>query len=328
MSPEARGQGLGRHFLVYPQSVKLRRALFHLHRWVGIGIGIYVLLVSFSGSVMVYRGELDRLFASRTVVVKPREHQLSDAQLLAAARAAYSGIRFSGIQIHRPRAADRAVEVWFLFGGRRVGPGRIKRLFDPYTGQDLGDPVGQEPVPISWIARLHENLISGSTGLALNGAGAALLSLLCVSGAVIWWPGSARWRRSLTLRRNVGWRRLTWDLHYVLGFWVFLLVFMWALTGIYLAFPDAFSSLLKLFWVQGAPSSVSRSSVRAMDWLVQLHFARSFGPYMQASLAILGLVPSALFVTGILMWWNRVLRRPLGRILRGAVARCYPHTGP
>ncbi|HEX4049724.1 MAG TPA: PepSY-associated TM helix domain-containing protein [Steroidobacteraceae bacterium] len=304
-----------RHFLVYPQSVTLRRALFQVHRWVGIGVGVYVLLVSLSGSVLVYRRELDRLFATRTVVVKPHEHRLSDTQLLAAARADYAGIRFSAIQIHRSSAPDRAAEIWFLFGGRPVGPGRIERLFDPYTGQDLGDPMGQEPAPISWTARLHENLLSGSTGLALNGAGAVLLTLLCATGAVIWWPGSARWRRSLSLRRNVGWRRLTWDLHNVLGFWAFLLVLMWSLTGIYLAFPEAISSLLKLFWVQGAPTSATRSSVRAMDWLVQLHFARSFGPYVQACLAILGLVPFALFVTGILMWWNRVLRRPLGRAL-------------
>jgi uncharacterized iron-regulated membrane protein len=138
-----------------------------------------------------------------------------------------------------------------------------------------------------------------------------------VTGAVIWWPGSARWRRSLALRRNVGWRRLTWDLHSVLGFWGFLAVLMWAITGIYLAFPDAFASLLQLFWAHGAPTAASRSSGRALDLLVQLHFARSFGPYVQAGLALLGLLPSVLFITGILMWWNRVLRRPFGRALCG-----------
>ncbi|HEY7929326.1 MAG TPA: PepSY-associated TM helix domain-containing protein [Steroidobacteraceae bacterium] len=307
----------GRRFLVYPQSVRLRRAFFQVHRWVGLAIGVYVLLVSLSGSVIVYQRELDRLFATRTVVVRPREHRLTDVQLLAAARAAYPGFRFSAMQIHRASAPDRAAEVWFLFGGRRVGPGRIERLFDPYTGQDLGDPIGREPAPVSWIARLHENLLSGSIGLALNGAAAMLLTVLCVTGAVIWWPGSARWRRSLALRRKVGWRRLTWDLHSMLGFWGFLAVLMWSLTGIYLAFPDAFVSLHKLLWVHGAPTTASRSSARAIDWLVQLHFARAFGPYVQACLAIAALVPSALFVTGVLMWWNRVLRRPFGRIWRG-----------
>jgi len=305
-------------FLVYPQSVTLRRALFHVHRWVGIAVGLYVLLVTLSGSVLVYRSELWRLFATRTVLVTPREHRLSDAQLLAAARADYAGIHFSGMQIHRPSAPNRAVDISFLFAGRRVAPGRIDRLFDPYTGEDLGDPLGPVPAPLDWIVRLHENLLSGVTGRALNGAGAILLTLLCASGAVIWWPGSARWRRSLTLRRSVGWRRLTWDLHSMLGFWAFLLVLMWALTGIYLSFPATFISLLKLLWVHGAPTPVSHSAGRAIDWLVRLHLVRSLGPALQACLAIFGLVPAALFITGMLMWWNRVLRRPLARVLRGA----------
>ncbi len=68
------------------------------------------------------------------------------------------------------------------------------------------------------IADLHDELLGGDTGTAINGAGAVLLTLMCVTGAVIWWPGQARWRRSLSVHRGVGWRRFTWDLHGMLGF--------------------------------------------------------------------------------------------------------------
>ncbi len=299
-------------FVAYPQSVKLRRALFHVHLWAGIALGLYVLAVSLSGSAMVYRRELDNLLAARTIIVTPHGRRLSDTQLLAAARAAYPGIHFSAIRIHGPRVPGEAVEVWYLFGGGRFGRGRIERLFDPYSGADLGDAVGREPAAISWIADLHENLLAGYTGLALNGAGSVLLMLVCVTGAVIWWPGRARWRRSLTLRRGVGWRRFTWDLHSVLGFWVFLLVLMWSVTGLYLAFQDPFYRLIEIFTVNGAPTAAARFMDHAIDWLVRLHFGRSFGPYVQALWAILGLVPAVLVITGALMWWNRVLRRAIG----------------
>jgi len=135
---------------------------------------------------------------------------------------------------------------------------------------------------------------------------------MCVTGAVIWWPGRARWRRSLALRRGVGWRRFTRDLHSVLGFWVFLLVLMWSVTGIYLAFREPFYSPIEFFTVNGAPTVAARFVGHAIDCLVRLHFGRSFGPYMRALWAILGLVPAALLVTGALMWWNRVLRRAIG----------------
>src|SRR6185437_14927337 len=158
--------------------------------------------------------------------------------------AAYPDLRFRDIEIHGSRAPDRAVQVWFLFGGRHIGPGRIERLFDPYTGRDLGDALGPEPAAVSWFAGLHERLLAGALGLELNGAGALLLTLLCMTGVVIWWPGRARWRRSLVLRSDVGWRRFTWDLHSVLGGWLLLLVLMWAVTGLYLVFPNLFASLI------------------------------------------------------------------------------------
>jgi len=76
----------------------------------------------------------------------------------------------------------------------------------------------------------------------LNGLGAVSVALICAIGAVIWWPGKARLRRRMTLRRNVTWRRFIWDLHGVLGFWSFLLVLMWAATDIYFAFPGPFQA--------------------------------------------------------------------------------------
>ena len=32
-------------------------------------------------------------------------------------------------------------------------------------------------------------------------------------------------------------------------------------------------------------------------------------PVLKAVWAVLGLVPALMFVTGVIMWWNRVLRR-------------------
>ena len=37
---------------------------------------------------------------------------------------------------------------------------------------------------------LHDNLLSGETGRRINGLGALFVTLLCVTGAIIWWPGT------------------------------------------------------------------------------------------------------------------------------------------
>ena len=41
-----------------PQKVWLRRAIFQVHLWSGIGVGLYVFFISVTGSVLVYRNEL------------------------------------------------------------------------------------------------------------------------------------------------------------------------------------------------------------------------------------------------------------------------------
>ena len=51
-----------------------------------------------------------------------------------------------------------------------------------------------------------------------------------------------------------------------------------------------------------------RSSV--LTWLTRLHFGRwRNAPVLKALWAIIGLVPLMMLVTGVIMWWNRVLRK-------------------
>lgn len=45
-------------------------------------------------------------------------------------------------------------------------------------------------------------------------------------------------------------------------------------------------------------------------WMTRLHFGRwRTIPWLMALWSALGLVPAVMFVTGVIMWWNRVLRR-------------------
>jgi uncharacterized iron-regulated membrane protein len=49
------------HFLRQPQSLWLRKALFQVHLWTGLGAGLYIVVISLSGSAIVFRREIARL---------------------------------------------------------------------------------------------------------------------------------------------------------------------------------------------------------------------------------------------------------------------------
>ena len=67
-----------------PQTAWLRRAIFQLHLWSGIGIGLYVLMVSVTGSVLVYRNELFRAATPDAIISTGSGPRLTDDQLKAA----------------------------------------------------------------------------------------------------------------------------------------------------------------------------------------------------------------------------------------------------
>ena len=53
-----------------PQGVRLRKAIFQVHLWSGVGLGIYIFVISLTGSVLVYRNELYITFAPQPVIVE------------------------------------------------------------------------------------------------------------------------------------------------------------------------------------------------------------------------------------------------------------------
>ena len=159
---------------------------------------------------------------------------------------------------------------------------------------------------IEWIVSLHENLLSGDVGRRLNGVGAIAFLLICLTGAVIWWPGIAHWRRSLTIDRRSTLPRVNWDLHNALGAYAFLFLSVWGLSGIYFAFPEVAYPL-----VDAESPNASRFIHFANAALLSfsnLHFGR-FGWPTEILWTLVGLVPIVLVFTGIFMCCHRIFVR-------------------
>jgi len=159
---------------------------------------------------------------------------------------------------------------------------------------------------VEWLVEFHSNLKLGDTGRRLNGIGATSLTLLCLTGVIVWWPGITHWRRSLTVNWRSSFARINWDLHNVLGFWCFLFLTMWGISGIYFCFPQPFNSIVDIFnreW----PAKLGFGDA-VLTWLSNLHFGR-FDVWTEALWALLGLVPAVLAFTGMFMCCHRLLIR-------------------
>ena len=304
-----------------PQSLWIRKAVFQIHLWTGIGVGLYIVVASLSGSAVVFRRELMRVLVNRPAVSAhdATTHRLTEDELSDAARRAFPG--YTVTKVWLGRNGERPVDIWMNFGRSAR-----KHLFDPYTGADLGETIPPGVRTLDWFVSLHDDLLSGFTGRTINGIGGIVLIVLCISGAVIWWPGTAAWRRGLSIQWRAGWKRVNFDLHSAIGFWSFLFVFMWAVSGVYLVFPHPFMAIVDFLEPLDPASLTPRRGDLALEWIAKLHFGRFAGIKTKALWTVMGIIPPALFVTGALMWWNRVLRPARSAFAQEATVRHTPES--
>ena len=98
---------------------------------------------------------------------------------------------------------------------------------------------------------------------------------------------------------------------------------MFAVSGAYLGNPQPLQDLADRIDPPTAANAGLRTVDQVIYWLAYLHFGRVNGigipcggpgfcdSATKAVWAIFGLAPAAMFVTGVVMWWNRVVRKKL-----------------
>ena len=275
-----------------------RRLLARVHMWVALVLGLYIVMLSISGSLAVFRREANIWFVAREVPVAGV--RVTGDDLRAAAVAAYPGADV--ITVRESRRADRPASVIIERNGRRSD-----RLFDPYALKDLGDAYPPVVASVEWLVDLHDNLLAGPDGRTLNGVGGALVTFLIVTGLIIWWPGKRRAWRSLKVGKPEASRRFAWQLHNALGVWSFVMLLMWSLTAVYFGFPEYWEMATDYFDTDKTDSD--RPGEAVLLFLIKMHFGR-FGPvWVRFLWFTLGLLPAVLFVTGFALWWTRVVRK-------------------
>jgi uncharacterized iron-regulated membrane protein len=241
---------------------------------------VYLIAMALSGTVMLFYPQIYRAVQPSPKVLQVGNRLPPDA-LRAAVLQRYPGGHVSWIWAS---SENPAVEVWI-----QTAEFEAKRLVDPYTGRDLGSSTSRLLPFLNAIREFHINLLLHEHGRISQFAGGFAITLVALSGIVLWWPRSAKWTRHLGIRRAARGTRLAWESHRAVGFWSSCLVLALSGTGAMLALQ-------------------SRGFLgdRALDWMYRIHtglFAGEFVRTLVLCAAMLALL--ALSVTGALVSWKR-----------------------
>ncbi len=214
--------------------------MFQIHLWMGIALCLYITVEGITGSILVFQHDLNDLPIRHLLYTEPPSENavpLDAERILDSVRATYPDVKF--LSLFMPSAANRNATLYISTGGRSS-----TIAVNPYTAECLG-AIPSHITWTAWVARLHIYLLAGNTGRTVNGVGGIFLLLLCISGAVIWWPGIRNWTRGLKISRGANWKRINLDLHSAIGFWTLSILAIWAVSTIYFVWPKQSESLVE-----------------------------------------------------------------------------------
>ena len=222
-----------------------KKIWLRVHLYVGlIGGGLFV-LTSLTGSLLVFYKTIDEWLNPEQVIrTVGTDQPLSD--IVAGAKTAHPDWSPPDTLIFPLHERD-TFHAWFK--DPASAPPKVRWhvvAVDPSTARPLSNREWGNFF-VSFIYELHQELLLGKPGEIFVGILALFLLLSIGSGLYLWWPSPGKLRRALTFQTDGSLIRKHYDLHKLTGLVGAILLMLLALTGFYLEFPDAVTSVVQWF---------------------------------------------------------------------------------
>jgi len=230
-----------------PRHFKSKKLWLNLHLYLGLfGGGLFVLM-SLTGSFLVFYKTIDEWLNPTLVTTSGEGSYRPLNEIVTAARGAgpIGGVLDS---VEWPSHNRGVFIAWYNVQISSDDEVRwIQVAIDPYTGAVLTKDREWGGYAVSFIYELHQSLLINTVGETILGFVAILLLVSIGTGVYLWWPRPGRLRQAVTftsggsrIRRQYEWHRLT-------GFYGGIFLGMLAFTGIYLEFGEYVVSIVRLF---------------------------------------------------------------------------------
>lgn len=223
---------------------RTRAWLKPLHNWTGIIAGLFLAVLAFTGSIIVFRAEFERASLPRGAAAAGSQTlSLDDAAREVARTRPGGNIRQVRLPLH---PGDP-----YIFRVESEGKKTERVVSDASSGRVLGT---LETGAIDWVVDLHRNFLAGRNGRKAVGIAGIVLFFLSATGFLMWLVGSRGWGAWISVRRSGSVRRFNFELHGLSGLWACAFLVLISFTGVELSYPDSFRQAVKT--ITGQPVTV------------------------------------------------------------------------
>lgn len=240
------------------------RIVAWLHLWPSIVAGIILVVVSLSGTIIVYCDEIMDWSAgeARFVNVPEDQKRVSAEVLKANFNKANPGYDISEFVFFKD--PERSIRIRAF---NPEGPKLAMVYADPYSGKILKK---DESLQFFFVmAHFHASFLAGKTGGWIVALATIVFVISTITGLILWWP--KKWNKttrqaSFTIKWKARFKRFNYDLHNVYGFYSLIVCFMLGMTGLIIFFEPLMETTVKM---------TNGTTEHMMDTLPKLDSART-----------------------------------------------------
>lgn len=209
---------------------------FKLHGWLGLTAGIFFLLFGLTGSMLMFRSELDRHFNPKLHALKTASHQVSADSIYRMIVKTHPNLK--KIVLHDfPLDHHDSYEFMLYKNQQSITENYLYFVFvNPYTGKILKEGSYQDfsPSVLRWLYSFHYSLQLGFPGKLFTAIIGLLMLLSLITGTIIYrkhlWD-ALRFKAGLNFKNS---RTTISSLHRIIGVWATLFTAILFFTGFWL----------------------------------------------------------------------------------------------
>lgn len=208
------------------------------HLYLALLGGFFFALIGLTGSLNVYRAELDTLLNPRLQIGQPQGQYQSLDKMMAAIKTAHPA-RYGSWTLEMPETPDAMLTAWYEKPQETYFDyyAPLMVSVNPYTAEVVDSRFWGRTV-MTWLLDLHTQLGLGKIGWQCVGVLGGLMMVSVLTGLYLWWPASGRLQDMFVFRPNQGMMRLLMDLHRCLGLLAAAALLALAFTGMQLSYPQ------------------------------------------------------------------------------------------
>jgi uncharacterized iron-regulated membrane protein len=212
--------------------LSIRNTFKKIHLWLGLLSALILTIVCLSGTLYIFKQETLEVLNRNAFKIAPVSKDITPEELISKTES-QTGNKVASITI--PEKQDKA----WIFNVKAKGRHHGQNYFvNPHSGAITSYNSLKGAAFFSVLIRLHRwLLLDTSIGRPIVGWSSIIMSLLIISGLIIWLPRKIRyWRKGLRVRFSKNKKRLPYDLHKGLGFYATIFILLMSLTGPFWSF--------------------------------------------------------------------------------------------